>query len=327
MGSPDRDLARLAARQHGVFSRRQAVELGFTRSAIQHRRLADRWIEIAPGVHLIAGAPITWHTRLLATCLSLNGVASHRSAAVLHGVDGFRPGVPEVTIARGTNRVRPGVRIHESLDLHRITPVSIAAIPTTPPARLAVDLGAVVSFTRFSRAMDDLLIRRLLTWDDALDALVDHARRGRNGVGALRALLHERYGEVVTDSILEQTFLRGFAPRGLVEPTAQVEIFDDRGFIARVDFAHIDEMVAMELDGRRHHGTDEAFELDPEKRNRLTSAGWQVLVYTWRRLIDRPNGVYAEVERTRTAAAARGSDRSPLVRVRDGSRSTWPVAS
>jgi hypothetical protein len=327
MSNADQAIARVAASQHGVFSRRQSDDAGFTRSARQHRVRSGRWIELQPGAYVIAGTPITWRTHLMAGCLSCDGVASHRSQATLLGIDGFRPGRPEITIERGRALVRPEISLHESKDVHEAQKVCVDGVPTLTPARLAMDLGGVVTYSRFTRAVDELLVRRLVTYEALLDALVAFAKRGRNGSAALRAFLADGMGSAVTDSMLEQTFLRGFGPRDLTAPTPQVEIYDTEGFIARVDFAFLDAMVAIELDGRRHHARSQAFELDPEKRNRLTKAGWHVLVYTWRRLIDRPNGVYAEVERTRRNALAAPTSAVPIIRVAGTTRLWVPPAA
>src|SRR5690606_2034149 len=106
----------------------------------------------------------TWHTMVLAKCLALDAIASHRTAAVLLGIGGFRPGPIEVTVRHNTKRASAGSRVHESRDFGLIRPRSIEHIPTTPPARLSVDLGAVVSFERYEAAMDQLLGRGSLTW-------------------------------------------------------------------------------------------------------------------------------------------------------------------
>ena len=48
----------------------------------------------------MAGAPATWHQRLMAACLvgGPGAVASHRSAGALWGLDGLAPGPIEVTV-------------------------------------------------------------------------------------------------------------------------------------------------------------------------------------------------------------------------------------
>lgn len=286
---------RLAAKQYGLIGRRQALDLGFSTSAIQRRRARGQWLTPQPSVYFMNGSPFTWHTRVLAACLSVDGVASHRTAAVQHTVRDFWRDVPEITIPRGRQLDRTDLRIHESTDLHLVEPVLIAGIPTSSPARLAADLGAVVPFHVYEPAVDDLIARKLLSWDEALHSLMLHSKKGRNGVGALRLLLEQRYGEDVAESVLERVFRRRFESLRIPPPVPQVEVFDENGFIARVDYAYPELLIAIELDSRRYHFTGDGFEADPRKRNRLTLAGWLVLEYTWKRVIDQPEGVYGEI--------------------------------
>lgn len=240
---------------------------------------------------------MTWQSRVLAVCLALDGIASHRTAAALHHVDGFPPTIIEVSVPYGRSVRRKGVVIHESTDLHLFEAVMIDGIPTTPVARLAVDLGAVVPFKRYDRAIGDVIRRELVTWQVLLQQLFLHSRRGRNGVGVLRALLTERYGEEVGESELERAFLRELLRRGLAEPVTQHVVRDRDGFIARVDFAYPALRIAIELDGRRFHD-DTVFEADRDKRDRLVAAGWAVHEVTWRMLFDHPEKVFRRIERT-----------------------------
>jgi len=296
MSTLDHAVALCAAQQHGLISRAQALGLGVSTGQIQRRMSGDRWIAVDTGVYLIHGAPMTWHTRVMAACLARDGVASHRTGAVLHGVPNFRPGRPELTVARGT-RVRTNTaRVHESTDFHLLEPVRCAGIPTTTADRLAVDLGAVVPFPAFELAIDDLLGRSLVSWDSLLATLLAHARRGRNGVGALRALLLERYGDDVSTSALERAFARIFQRVELPRPEAEYSIFDAMGFIARVDFAYPRLRIAIELDSKRHHLHALAFEEDRRKRNRLKLAGWLVLEFTWKMVIEQPGLVVRQIE-------------------------------
>lgn len=292
----DTRAAATAAAQHGLITRHQALAVGLTSSQIQSRRRSGRWITVESGVYRLQGVPETWHARVLALCLALGGVASHRTAAALHAVSGFVPDVVEISVPYGRSVRREGVVIHESTDLHLFEPVFVDGIPTTPPARLAVDLGAVVRFRRFDQAIDDLIRRRLVTWDVLVAQLFLHSRRGRNGVGVLRALLVERYGDDVGESVLERAFLRELRRWGLPEPEPQHVVRDGSGFIARVDYAYPSRRIAIELDGRKYHG-EPTFELDRDKRDRLGAAGWTIQEVTWRMLFDRPEQVFARIAR------------------------------
>jgi hypothetical protein len=281
----ERELLDIARRQHGLFTTQQALDAGFSRMQIHDRTECGRWTLVARGIRHLAGSPFTWATNVMCACLATGGVASHRSAALLLGVVDARPGRPEVTVGRN-RRVRvDGIAVHRSTDLIPGHVTTINGIPTTTPVRLAMDLGAVVAFPTYERAIDDLIARRKLNWDEMLEALGALSRQGRNGRGPARALLLERYDDDVPDSMLERAFLALVRGAGLPEPAAQVELSDTAGFIARVDFAYPAVMVAIELDGRRHHLHADAFERDRAKWNRLQLLGWQVLAYTWEQVI------------------------------------------
>lgn len=295
MPGTDQAVARVAATQFGLLTRQQALDAGFSRAAIQRRLSHGRWLRIEHGVYVVHGAPISWNVKVLAACLSTGGIASHRTAAVLHGVAGFRPGRPEITIPRRTRGMSVQARVHQSRDLHLTTPTWRDGIPVTDTARLAVDLGSVVPFERYELAMDDMIGAKLLTWDQALDSVIRHGKRGRNGVGSLRALLRERYGDEVSESALERAFERMLRHTGLAAPMPQYNISDELGFIARVDFAYPEQRIAIELDSKKHHLHARAFEDDPRKRNRLKLAGWLVLEYTWDMVINRPTMVLHQI--------------------------------
>lgn len=81
----------LAARQHGVLSRRQAISLGITRRQIDGFLKRGAWIRMLPGVYRAAAAPQTWRQPLMAASLWADGkaVISGRSAAALWEFDGY----------------------------------------------------------------------------------------------------------------------------------------------------------------------------------------------------------------------------------------------
>jgi hypothetical protein len=301
----DARVAAIARRQHGLITSAQARAAGLSTMQIVGRHRSGRWVDIEPGLWLIAGTSFSWHTRLMAACLMTGGVASHRAAAVLHGADGVRPGRPEVTVARARQSRRPGLTAHRSSDLDPADRISIDGIPTTTAARLGVDLGAVVSYAVYERAVDDLLARRRLSWIDLADTVVRVGRRGRRGVAAARRLLLERDAEDLTESRLERLFLRLIRTFGLPEPEPQHVVRDGTAFVARVDFAWPARRVAVELDGRRYHAGAEAFASDRWKRNRLQVLGWDVLAYTWTHVLSEGPAVTAQV----AAALERGAIR------------------
>ena len=63
-------VSQIAARQHGVISRVQALDAGLSRSTIGTRTLSGQWVRIDTAVYAVAAAPRTWRRQLWAAYLS-----------------------------------------------------------------------------------------------------------------------------------------------------------------------------------------------------------------------------------------------------------------
>src|SRR5436305_2104854 len=138
----DAAIAHLAVRQHGLLLRAQVLDVGLTDAMIDHRIRSGRWARVCPGLYRLAGVPVSWRQRALAACLVAGpgAVVSHRSAAVLWGVSGFRPGRVEITVPPGGSNRSTLARVHRS----PVQGVRRDGVPVTSPARTIVDLAAVV---------------------------------------------------------------------------------------------------------------------------------------------------------------------------------------
>ena len=100
-----RSLPRLAARQHGVFTRAQALALGVTPRTADRRARTGTWELLYPAVYRLAGAPVTWRQSLLAACFAWGdgAVISHRAAGALWGLPD-RKACIELTVQRDRRR-------------------------------------------------------------------------------------------------------------------------------------------------------------------------------------------------------------------------------
>ena len=296
-----------ASAHHGVVSRRQLLEAGLGEATL-FRRIHDRTlVPVAPEVYRCAGAPVTWHQRLLAACLTTGdpALASHRSAAVLWGLDGFRPGILEVTTPLWLRRRRVGVRVHESTDLDDVDRTELSAIPVTDIERTLIDLGAVVPWQRVEQAFDDALRRRLTTPERVLDRFLQVARRGRRGVGTLRPLLDARLGGTTRrPGEFERRVWRLIADAGVAEPVCEHEIRTGGGvLIARVDLALPWARIAIECDSVAWHSGRQRRQADLVRQNRLVLAGWTMLRFTWDDLVHRPDVIVRHVAAALAAAS------------------------
>jgi Transcriptional regulator, AbiEi antitoxin len=291
--------AHLAATQHGLITAAQCRDLGVTRSTIHRRVARGAWIRDAPSVYRIAGAPRTWQARAMAAVLSAGeaAVASHRTAAHLWGLEGFpAPGRLEVTVPRhGRPQRRSGVVIHESLAYGLVGATTRWGVAVTSPARTLIDLAAVLDDElAVLRALDEIRRLRLATWPELWEALILHARRGRPGIVRARAMIKRRYGRRVPDTEFARLFMLLLDDAALPEPEPEYWVRGD-GWRYRLDLAYPERLLAIELDGKDTHLTDEAFEADPVRDNRLCLSGWNVLHYTWHRFVDAPSDVVTEV--------------------------------
>lgn len=295
------ELAVAASRSHGVVTRTGLLDLGVSRHRVQWGLRSGELIGVHPGVYRVAAAPRTWHQRVLAAVHAAGpgALASHRSAAALWGLDGSTQGMPEIVTPRHLRSWAVDLgRRHESKDLHLADPTSRLAIPCTGLTRTLVDLGAVVPVERVQQAIDDALRRRLCSWDDLLHAMAMHSRQGRNGVGALRAILEECYGTAVPDSRFNRLVERLLVAHGLPKPTVEHVVRDDSGTeLGRLDLAFEPARVGIELDSRRYHLTASAFERDRHRQNQLELHGWLILRYTWLHYTRTPQQLVADVGR------------------------------
>ncbi len=285
------DLLDLAELQHGVFSIHQSRDHLASRRQLANlidRGLVERWL---PEVYRIRGAVPTWRMRVMAATLSVPGsLASHRTAAILWDVGDFALGRPEVVVERWSRRRRKdaSIVVHETKDLVGGDIEVRDGIPCTSLVRTLVDLPAVASEFRSGDALDRAFRRDPTIIGRVTARHLEVARRGRNGTVKLRALLTERgYVGDRVDSGFERLALRLVRDADLPEPVLQHQVRQG-AFVAYLDLAWPDQLVAMECDSVEHHLSVAAFERDRLRRRTLVALGWKVLEYTYRDVTQRP---------------------------------------
>lgn len=286
----------IARRQHGLITSEQAVTaLGRGR---KQRWVAERRLLMTqPRVFRLAGTPHTWHQQLLAAVLSTDGVASHRSAAEMWGL--IQPaGYVDVSIPpERAPRAQPPAIVHRIIDLHPELAVPREGIPITDPVRTIIDLGLVLPLWAVRDALSRGLTTKLLSVLE-VEWLRDRlGRQGRNGTGVVRDLLEERSLTGGAEaSVLEQRLTVLTRRHGLPAPALQHEVWHAGRFVARVDAAYPERMLAIEVDGFAHHSSPDAFQRDRTRQNRLVALGWTVLRFTWDDVVNRPATVATTIE-------------------------------
>ncbi len=301
MGSADRTIAEIARTQHSVISGAQAVERGVSRKQLEHRVAVGRLTRIDHDVFHVAGAPLTWESKVTGLLLAAGpgAVASHRCAAALWGIEGFVRGTPELTVPRGQRFRRKSARVHESTDLDRCGRRERDHIALTDPARTLLDLARRLSDPKLLTAIESARRLRLTTWSELAATLAKHARRGRPGIARLRRVIAANiHREEVTDSAFELLVLSLLLEHGLPEPVVHYVLRGPGGrALAELDLAYPTWRIAIELDGGDHR-RPEVFERDRPRQNSIVLEGWTILRFTWDTFVNRPHEI---VETVRTA--------------------------
>jgi Protein of unknown function (DUF559) len=307
----DAAIAELANAQHAVFGLDQLRELGLSARAVQDRATTRRFHRIHQTVYsLVPRELLTREGLYMAAVLAcMPGAAlSHRSAAVLHGLRDWGHTSVEVTVPRRSARTHSGVAVHRSTTLTAKDVTVEKGIPVTTIPRTLFDLAEVTTERQLERAFDQA---------DAVEGLDLHAindQLARNptrpGAKKVRHVLNTHYiGSTPTENDFEDAFLMLTRSLGLPDPTPQFWIDPGDGDPPiRADFAWPDRKVVVETDGRKTHGTNQAFESDRRRDQRLIAAGWRVIRTTWRQINHRPHELKPVLLRLLGPASANGKD-------------------
>jgi very-short-patch-repair endonuclease len=296
----DRIIASIAGAQHAAVTRRQLLEAGVSRHVIGHRVRSGLLVPIHAGVYRLAGSPVTWQQRIMAATLAAGGVASHRAAAYLHGLEGIEPRL-EVTVGRARAPKPRGLLVHR-IDLARADVEVRDGIPRTRPPATILGLAAVVAPAMLERALDDALVRGLVSCDQLQRRLDADSHHGRNGVAALAALLGVRAGAARwTQSEFERRLFALLRRSGLPLPVPQFEVVLPGGRRAFLDYGWPDIRLALEADSYRHHAGRLAWSRDHTRNRLVVSLGWRIVAVTWTDLVDASEEFIATLRRARAA--------------------------
>jgi very-short-patch-repair endonuclease len=210
---------------------------------------------------------------------------SNLTAAWWAGMLKAQPALVHVS-APGKRSSLPSVRVHCRRKVKRVLH---KGLPVTPPTQTLLDIAAEVEFEDLRRALAEAEYLRLVTLDDVEQVL----GRGRPGAVKLRAALETHRPQLArTRSKLEEKFVLLCERHSLAQPAMNVKVAG-----RRVDAVWLKQQVVVELDSRLAHSTARAIENDHRRDLDLRAAGFTVLRYTWRQLVDEPERVVADLRR------------------------------
>lgn len=286
------------ARQHGVVSRAQLLERGYSRDAIAHRIGIGRLHPIGRGIYAVGRPDVSRRGLWLAAVMSCgsDAVLSHYSAAGLWGIRRDERSVTDVSVPLDIRRRRPGIRVHRRV-LASDDVTDRHGIPVTVLALTLVDLAHGLGRAGLEAAINSADKLDLIDPDRLRAAIVAYA--GRPGVAALREVL-DRRTFTLTDSQLERRFLPIASRAGLPLPATGRYL---NGF--KVDFFWPDLGLVVETDGLRYHRTPAQQARDRLRDQAHAAAGLTPLRFTHAQVRYEPR--YVELT---LRAVARRLDRS-----------------
>jgi hypothetical protein len=257
---------------------------------------------------VLTGSSASWLERVMVATLAVHphAVASHRSAARLHRLDGFETcDVVEISVQRGRRRPSPVCAItHQVAALDRCDLVTVDGIRCTGLARTIADLGTVCPGMAVRRALTDLRRRRTsLRW---LQLTAERLHRpGQRGTGVLLQQLASIPNEGrVPDSWFEELLALCVADPALAPVVPQYAIRNAAGrIVARTDIGIPSVRLGLEAHSRQFHFGPDAEPLDEQRDIRAAACGWELLYLGWYAPF-RPSDVLAMVKEVVAARRA-----------------------
>lgn len=239
---------------------------------------SDAWRRLRRDVYADARLPVDHrlHARGVALVGPVQAVFSGLTAVVLWGGDEFADArVPvEVTVPPGIRwQPGPGVVVRQAMTGDVVT--GRDGLRRTGRVGTAVDLVRRGELDDGVVLLDRLVAAGFVPLQFVRDAVARLPRCRGSRLARQVVELSDGLAESPPETRLRLLMLRA----GLPTPSAQYRVFDEDGFVARVDFGFPDIRLAVEYDGA-WHGHPGELARDRRRLNRLAAAGWRVLFVT-----------------------------------------------
>ena len=248
----------------------------------------------------LGGDPAGKHALRVAAVLAVarpGPAASHRSAAIIHGLDLLAPWRPDgaITVTRpvglGSGTGRAGVHVHvAALPDGHVTVRS--GVRATSVARTVVDLARTSPFRDGVVVADSALRSRQTSKDELLAVVADCAK----WPGIRRARLVVDFGDGKSESVLESISRVAFRDHGLPAPELQAWVGgEDTGVVGRADFLWRQYGTIAEADGAMKYADTNRAISQLQRDAALRRAGFEVVHFTWSQINKVPHQVAASI--------------------------------
>jgi len=298
------DLAKLARKQRGAFSREQALRYHSART-IDRRLGQKQWRALLPGVYCDSSVPDAPALMVLAALLyaGRGARASHATAGSLFAIDAQSCPDIHVTVPYPRDVApQPGLVPHRSRRLSGAQVTTHKRIPTTSATRTIIDLADVLERPLLDAALADAIRQRLVSVDYLRRQLDELA--GRACAPVLTALLDAF--DPAMESVLEREYADLLTAAGLPAGQPQHEIWERPLLLARVDFAYVDRLLAVEIDGYTYHSALQQFEQDRRRERALSRRGWELVRFVTSDVRERPAEVVEDISERLSRPLSKG---------------------
>ena len=262
--------------QWGLLTKGQALGL-MGKATLERYRRDGLLVVVYPGVYRLVGAPPSWRQRTMAACLAYGApvAASHRSAAVLWGLEGVAARECELTVPHTRSGRCAGILTHRA-PLAEGDLTWRERIPVTTVGRTLLDLRGVVPKAVLERAVDQAYRQHLVTPKVLARLEADRTGGGYRGSGAFRRILDLRSAHPgMGETEWEDRIFEWVVEAGLEPPERQIRVtVGEREFL--IDLGYSDRKVGLEFDGFDYHGRRWRFDADAVRYSDLALAGWMV---------------------------------------------------
>jgi very-short-patch-repair endonuclease len=294
-------LWRLVDRQHGVVTKRQLLELGYTPEGIRHRLRVGRLHRLYPGVFAVGRPQLSLRGRWTAAVFAcgLEAALSHLSAAAHWGIRPVGIGRIDVSVPVHVSSRPAGIAVHRRAVLVPADVTRHDGIPVTRPVTTLIDIAGIIRPGQLEAAINEADKLDLVD-PESLRRALDRMPR-RPGIAVLRDTL-DRHTFALTDSELERLFLPIARQSRLPQPETGCMV---NGY--RTDFYWPDLGLVVETDGLRYHRTPAQQARDRVRDQTHAAAGLTSLRFTHAQVRFDPDYVratLAAVVRSRLSAAA-----------------------
>jgi very-short-patch-repair endonuclease len=273
-------LRRIARRQLGLITSKEAAALGVDKHALARRRASGALVPMFADVMRLGAVLPSQPQRILAASLAVPGsVVAGVSAAIIHQMP-----VPKALFKTESTPVL-SVSSHTVITLVGIQTIRHAVLlPSKPwmtrslatPAASLILLPRSLEADAVERCLDHCLAHRLVTVTSVLNLIQRVPVRSLTGRRLLLELLADRAGGIGYRSALERKVARWLQTAGLKGWKRNFGVTIP-GDTIEVDFGWVQHKVALEVSPFFTHGSRAKQERDAQRRRLLVAQGWRIV--------------------------------------------------